>query len=96
MPGFDGSGPLGQGPLTGRGMGYCAVPLDEVNANIDCISDTVKKQSFLQRFYSQFRSGYFYTPGYPGVPVMSDFCRKRILRGRNLTGRMGRRFGGKR
>jgi hypothetical protein len=27
MPGFDGTGPRGMGPLTGRGMGYCAVPL---------------------------------------------------------------------
>lgn len=25
MPGFDGTGPLGMGPMTGRGMGYCAV-----------------------------------------------------------------------
>jgi len=24
MPGFDGTGPQGQGPLTGRGLGYCA------------------------------------------------------------------------
>lgn len=23
MPGFDRTGPLGQGPMTGRGMGYC-------------------------------------------------------------------------
>jgi hypothetical protein len=23
MPGFDGTGPIGQGPLTGRQMGYC-------------------------------------------------------------------------
>lgn len=23
MPGFDGTGPMGQGPRTGRGMGYC-------------------------------------------------------------------------
>lgn len=29
MPGFDGTGPIGKGPLTGRGMGYCAVKLDE-------------------------------------------------------------------
>ena len=28
MPGFDGTGPLGQGPLTGSGRGYCIVPLD--------------------------------------------------------------------
>jgi len=27
MPGFDGTGPAGLGPLTGRGMGYCAVEL---------------------------------------------------------------------
>jgi len=26
MPGFDGTGPRGMGPLTGRGMGFCAVP----------------------------------------------------------------------
>jgi hypothetical protein len=23
MPRFDGTGPLGMGPMTGRGMGYC-------------------------------------------------------------------------
>ena len=23
MPGFDGTGPLGQGPMTGRGLGKC-------------------------------------------------------------------------
>ena len=27
MPGFDGTGPRGMGPMTGRGFGYCAVPL---------------------------------------------------------------------
>jgi len=25
MPGFDGTGPRGEGPLTGRGEGYCAI-----------------------------------------------------------------------
>ena len=29
MPRFDGTGPMGQGPLTGRGMGYCAVPFSD-------------------------------------------------------------------
>lgn len=28
MPGFDGTGPHGEGPLTGGGMGYCVVPLN--------------------------------------------------------------------
>ena len=27
MPGFDGTGPRGQGSLTGGGRGFCAVPL---------------------------------------------------------------------
>ena len=27
MPGFDGTGPLGAGPMTGGGRGFCAIPL---------------------------------------------------------------------
>ena len=27
MPGFDGTGPMGQGPMTGGGRGYCAMPV---------------------------------------------------------------------
>jgi len=29
MPGFNGTGPRGMGPMTGRGMGYCVVRLPE-------------------------------------------------------------------
>jgi len=29
MPRGDGTGPLGHGPMTGRGMGYCVVNLPE-------------------------------------------------------------------
>jgi hypothetical protein len=29
MPRFDGTGPRGEGPITGRGEGYCAVALPE-------------------------------------------------------------------
>ncbi|MBN1956398.1 MAG: DUF5320 domain-containing protein [Anaerolineae bacterium] len=29
MPGFDGTGPRGAGPMTGRGEGYCAVVLPD-------------------------------------------------------------------
>ncbi|MFA5100509.1 MAG: DUF5320 domain-containing protein [Candidatus Omnitrophota bacterium] len=28
MPGFDGTGPMGQGPMTGGGRGYCAVAVN--------------------------------------------------------------------
>jgi hypothetical protein len=34
MPGFNGTGPAGMGPLTGRGMGYCAVPLPHMGVGI--------------------------------------------------------------
>jgi len=30
MPGFDGTGPRGQGPMTGGGRGYCVMPAGEV------------------------------------------------------------------
>lgn len=30
MPGYDGTGPRGTGPMTGGGMGYCAIPLHPV------------------------------------------------------------------
>ena len=31
MPGFDGTGPLGQGPMTGRGQGFCVLTSPEEN-----------------------------------------------------------------
>ena len=31
MPRFDGTGPLGQGPMTGRGMGFCALKESQSN-----------------------------------------------------------------
>lgn len=34
MPGFDGTGPKGQGPFTGRGMGYCVIKLDSKDSEI--------------------------------------------------------------
>jgi hypothetical protein len=33
MPGFDGTGPLGQGPMTGRGQGFCVLTTSEENPN---------------------------------------------------------------
>ena len=32
MPGFDGTGPLGQGPMTGRGQGFCVLTNSEENS----------------------------------------------------------------
>jgi len=33
LPRFDGTGPRGEGPMTGWGNGYCALPLNEKRAN---------------------------------------------------------------
>lgn len=30
MPGFDGTGPTGLGPMTGQGMGYCMLKISQV------------------------------------------------------------------
>ena len=35
MPGFDGTGPHGKGPMTGRGMGCCAIPLSTQKEELD-------------------------------------------------------------
>jgi hypothetical protein len=32
MPRFDGTGPQSQGPMTGRGEGYCAIELPQLGA----------------------------------------------------------------
>ena len=33
MPGFDGTGTLGQGPMTGRGLGFCLLATSKENPN---------------------------------------------------------------
>lgn len=35
MPGFDGTGPLGKGSLSGKGLGYCVVKLNSTTAELD-------------------------------------------------------------
>ena len=35
MPGFNGTGPRGTGPMTGRGMGYCVIPLSTREEELD-------------------------------------------------------------
>lgn len=34
MPRFDGTGPKGEGEMTGRGRGYCIVPFEDVKSPI--------------------------------------------------------------
>ena len=35
MPRFDGTGPQGQGPMSGRGEGYCAIKLSQSGQAVD-------------------------------------------------------------
>ncbi|MFC1698739.1 DUF5320 domain-containing protein [Candidatus Omnitrophota bacterium] len=62
MPGFDGTGPMGMGPITGGGRGFCAVPMKDW------------RRPFGGRFFGRgrgrgWRRGWF---GY-GSPNASEF-----------------------
>ncbi len=37
MPGYDGTGPRGEGPLTGRGEGYCAIRLPDPGSDQEAV-----------------------------------------------------------
>lgn len=39
MPGFNGTGPHGTGPMTGRGMGYCVIPLSTQDQELDFLKN---------------------------------------------------------
>ncbi|MFC1667712.1 DUF5320 domain-containing protein [Candidatus Omnitrophota bacterium] len=50
MPGFDGTGPVRRGPMTGGGKGFCAVP-----------AERVENRNFAGRFFGRgrgWRHGY--------------------------------------
>ena len=39
MPTFDGTGPNGKGPMTGRGSGYCVIPLSTQDQELDFLKN---------------------------------------------------------
>jgi hypothetical protein len=39
MPGFNGTGPRGIGPMTGHGMGYCVIPLSTQDQELDFLKN---------------------------------------------------------
>ena len=43
MPGYDGTGPLGEGPMTGRGRGYCVVELPENGKLPEIVSEVLSE-----------------------------------------------------
>ena len=47
MPKFDGTGPNERGPMTGRGSGYCVIPLNTTEQEIEFLKNqeqALKKQ----------------------------------------------------
>jgi predicted CoA-binding protein len=42
MPGFDGTGPRGMGPMTGCGRGYCVIPLNTPEQEHDFLKSQAK------------------------------------------------------
>lgn len=59
MPGFDGTGPRGQGSMTGGGRGYCAMPVDEAGRPFG-------RGAFGTRGGGRGRRHCFYATGLPG------------------------------
>lgn len=57
MPGFDGTGPRGQGPMTGGGRGYCAMP-------VGAVGEQFERGSYRGR--GRGRRNCFYATGLPG------------------------------
>ena len=39
MPNFDGTGPRGKGPMTGRGQGYCVLPISTPDQELDFLKN---------------------------------------------------------
>ena len=42
MPKFDGTGPSGKGPMTGRGSGYCVIPLNTTGEELEYLKNQEK------------------------------------------------------
>ena len=59
MPGYDGTGPRGMGPMTGSGRGYCAMPAERPVGNMPA-------GRFLRRGGGRGWCNWYYAAGIPG------------------------------
>lgn len=74
MPGFDGTGPMGMGPMTGGGRGFCS-PL-----GIGAISRPYGRFQGRGYGYRHWRYGYPYYGAVPAaVPFVSSMARGQEL-----------------
>jgi len=42
VPNFDGTGPCGEGPMTGCGRGYCVLPITTPEQELDCLESQAR------------------------------------------------------
>ena len=103
MPGFNGTGPLGQGPLTGGGRGFCAAPVGynpTASYGISGIQNYPLSTPYAPSYSGPYISPYRYPPyslgsyRYPGSTPGYFRGRRGVRsfsRGAGMRGR-GRRF----
>jgi len=53
MPNFDGTGPDGKGPMTGRGRGYCVIPISTPERELGFLRNQAQ---ILQEHLKQIRT----------------------------------------
>jgi hypothetical protein len=53
MPNYDGTGPSGEGPMTGCGRGYCAIPISNSEQELAFLTNQAQ---VLQKQLKQIRS----------------------------------------
>ncbi|MCE5329537.1 DUF5320 domain-containing protein [bacterium] len=70
MPGRDGTGPLGQGPFTGGGRGFCVTPLNN-STRILYGADGLQNYPVNIPYSSSQVNNSFINPLYPYYPYQS-------------------------
>jgi len=102
MPGLNGTGPMGQGSLTGRGRGFCVMPLG-YNSGVPYKFSGMQSypsnvsNPYSGRYSGAYISSYNYTP----YPLRSSRYSARSAgylrgRGRSFLGGIGMRGRGRR
>ena len=103
MPGFDGTGPAGQGPLTGGGRGFCVVPVGNTGAGGYPVNFGYPYNTSYSRYNAPLYNNYpvrgaYAAPAAAGFGYFGRRCEAGILsgrfgrsRGRGARG-MGRRI----
>lgn len=86
MPRFDGTGPIGQGPMTGMGMGYCAVPVSQLASPPGRVTSTANPYYYPTLASPAIRVAC----GVPGIGYPRLGRRPRFGYGRGLGRRRGR------